>query len=480
MRSLLACCLLVAACTTDPTELPQVGTVRLTVTIPNEGLPDTSGFVAKIGGAEIRGGPQGGTVLFRALKPGTKEVAVGGAASWCTTVPASQPVTVVPNDTVDIAATIHCSNVPWTVRVIVRTLGVDLDPDGYTVHAGSTSQPVHDQDTIQITLPVGDSVLSLTGAVDRCWPASTLPLTYHPAIDPGTVTMTVSCGMVATNLVDGPGSDGWKFVQLNLADGRVRPLPFHPFRPLFPMARSWSSSRHMILLGGAAAELLTFDPATGVLDTLFGGVYAVPNNWWVVGADWDEVHARIVAAIIPVDSGAAEPRLATLSADGTNFQWFADSVPPPPANLGAFYPSVSPDGATIAFWSADSVSRLMTIGADGRAARVLLTEANVGRTAWTPDGRVILFTRNVGPVNGPQAIWKIRPDGTGLAQLTHPTGTESDDYMSVSLDGTTVLFTRYDAVDGSLPLMRVAITGGAETAVSSPSGKVQGPAVFPH
>jgi WD40-like Beta Propeller Repeat len=64
------------------------------------------------------------------------------------------------------------------------------------------------------------------------------------------------------------------------------------------------------------------------------------------------------------------------------------------------------------------------------AAREILSsgEDEVGASAWSPDGRWIAFDRNPSnagltvPPLGSSQLWVVRPDGSGLRQLTHLTG----------------------------------------------------------
>ncbi len=54
---------------------------------------------------------------------------------------------------------------------------------------------------------------------------------------------------------------------------------------------------------------------------------------------------------------------------------------------------------------------------------------------WSPRGDLIMFSRQD---KGDYEIWTIRPDGSGLKQLTHTPG--NDAHMAWSPDGTHILF----------------------------------------
>jgi Tol biopolymer transport system component len=85
-------------------------------------------------------------------------------------------------------------------------------------------------------------------------------------------------------------------------------------------------------------------------------------------------------------------------------------------------PSWSPDGRRIAFEHGAKTASLSVMGANGSQQR-RLTRGHVDTAArWTPDGRYISFTRGSNCYQAAKPacdIWLIRPDGTGLRQVTH-------------------------------------------------------------
>jgi hypothetical protein len=52
----------------------------------------------------------------------------------------------------------------------------------------------------------------------------------------------------------------------------------------------------------------------------------------------------------------------------------------------------------------------------GGSARQLTTNGESGGPAWSPDGQWIVFSRRA---VGPEHLWRIRPDGSGLEQVTN-------------------------------------------------------------
>ena len=77
---------------------------------------------------------------------------------------------------------------------------------------------------------------------------------------------------------------------------------------------------------------------------------------------------------------------------------------------------LSPDGEWIVFDTSAPQEDLFVIGADGSGRLQLLDDIHKDRAPrWSPDGAWILFYSNRG---GKYEAWRIRPDGSGLEQLT--------------------------------------------------------------
>jgi TolB protein len=119
-------------------------------------------------------------------------------------------------------------------------------------------------------------------------------------------------------------------------------------------------------------------------------------------------------------------------------------------NLFDNRPEYSPDGKTIAF---DSINRGGVQGAvylmDAHGAnvrRITPTALEAFDPDWSPDGTSIAFVSNC---CSPQVseIWTVRPDGTGLKQLTF-TGAHHDFTPSYAPEGDRIAFER-DSADFS-------------------------------
>ena len=104
----------------------------------------------------------------------------------------------------------------------------------------------------------------------------------------------------------------------------------------------------------------------------------------------------------------------------------------------------SPDGSQLAFervtFTPESETHeIWVVNVDGSNPHRLFPcpGDDVCRAAllasWSPDGQWIAFSLAMGPVTNHQSadvsIWAIHPDGTGLRQITHPTGFQrSEDF----------------------------------------------------
>jgi TolB protein len=116
-------------------------------------------------------------------------------------------------------------------------------------------------------------------------------------------------------------------------------------------------------------------------------------------------------------------------------------------------PQFSPDGRTIVFERRnirgllpDQGQAVWTVGVDGRHERRLTPYDLLGGDTedWSPDGKLILFESNEnGPADVSANIYTIRPNGTGLKQLTFAEGGETRHWASsFSPDGKKITFAR--------------------------------------
>jgi eukaryotic-like serine/threonine-protein kinase len=121
------------------------------------------------------------------------------------------------------------------------------------------------------------------------------------------------------------------------------------------------------------------------------------------------------------------------------------------------YPAMSPDGKSLAFTGRAPYEDVYVAAADGTGLRQLTNDiARERGIAWWPDGSRILFYSNR---DGQYQAWTIRPDGSGLTQLTQYK--EGVNFPRVSPDGRFLVFVTDSGssggivrIDGPLPVTR--------------------------
>ncbi len=137
-----------------------------------------------------------------------------------------------------------------------------------------------------------------------------------------------------------------------------------------------------------------------------------------------------------------------------------------PTSSEDFQPVWSPDGRRIAFQRENSTAAprgrraIFVVNADGSGLRrVTPWKLDAGdHPDWSPDGRRILFRSPSHDLFGSN-IYAIRPDGTGLAQLTHFGQTVEVLSSSYSPDGKWIVFSRTGK--GRLPDLFVMRSDGS-------------------
>lgn len=118
-----------------------------------------------------------------------------------------------------------------------------------------------------------------------------------------------------------------------------------------------------------------------------------------------------------------------MGADGTNVQQLTDE-------RQNWYPAWSPDGTYLAFLSnRERFWKAWISGPDGSGARSVLDRESDGPLDWAPDSRSFLFN----PDDEPH-IYSVRPDGTGLQQMSDLPRAIRPGAPAWSPDGTKIAF----------------------------------------
>lgn len=148
------------------------------------------------------------------------------------------------------------------------------------------------------------------------------------------------------------------------------------------------------------------------------------------------------------NNSAAHLAIYAMNADGSGLTQITQKNTPA-FSTEDHKPTWAPDGSKLAFQRINTSVTPKNVGAiyvtnpDGTHIRRLTPlTMNAGDPHWSPDGTKILFNNYDEIVAGKDAnLFTIRPDGTGLRQVTHYTGGTIQAYASDwSPDGKKILF----------------------------------------
>jgi TolB protein len=156
--------------------------------------------------------------------------------------------------------------------------------------------------------------------------------------------------------------------------------------------------------------------------------------------------------------------IAVMNADGSGLRQLTQLRVP--TSSEDFHPFWSPNGRQIGFVRLNSTARpagrqaIFVMNADGTGVR-RVTPWNLGagdHPDWSPDGRWILFRSHEQGGFAGTDLYRVRPNGTGLRQLTNFAAKVEVLSASFSPDGSSIVFSRTGK--GGLPDLFVMRSNG--------------------
>lgn len=134
--------------------------------------------------------------------------------------------------------------------------------------------------------------------------------------------------------------------------------------------------------------------------------------------------------------------------------------------------TVSPDGKTLLADIQGMIYSLPVSGGEAKRLTDPLQEAS--HPDWSAKGDLVALQCYAG---GTFHIWTMKPDGSGLKQVT--TGHGDDREPRISPDGQTIVFASDRAFEGSYDIWTVPVTGGAPTRITKAEADEFGPSWSP-
>jgi WD40-like Beta Propeller Repeat len=137
---------------------------------------------------------------------------------------------------------------------------------------------------------------------------------------------------------------------------------------------------------------------------------------------------------------SGQHQLFTIRADGTRKQQLTQNA----VQAQAVHADWSPNGTRIVFGlERKDGARIVVMSADGSGVRVLPPRGFQGQPSFSPDGKWIVYERNI--ADGNNGVWLMRANGTDLREVTRSPFGCCDTDPNFSPDGKTVSFVRIKA-----------------------------------
>lgn len=333
-------------------------------------------------------------------------------------------------------------------RIVTVTTGKTLDPDGYTATVdGGSAMSLSVNDTLVVTdLNAGTHLVDLGGIASNCAVAADNPLSVAvTAGDTVDAAFAVSCQFALRNQVLFTSNrDGNDEIYVMDADGshetrltftsdalelEARPSP-DGTRIVFDLVRGAIEQLYTMNADGSDTTQLTHDAALEespawspdgskiafdddgieVMNADGSGVTRLSSTGYC--PYWSPDGSKIVLCAPNQTSGKGD--IYTMRPDGTGLQDLTNDP-----NYSDSYPVYSPDGSRIAFvrFPSDSTAAIWIMNADGSSIVQLTSSSEFSNyPSWSPDGSRIFF---YGSRGGVYDVYSMKPDGTGLIDLTN-------------------------------------------------------------
>jgi hypothetical protein len=230
-------------------------------------------------------------------------------------------------------------------------------------------------------------------------------------------------------------------------------------------------ARNGAIVASHDGDIYALDPASSAASVVIGGD----------SFDFAPTFSRdgtqflfLRAASRPADDAPALLTLMVANANGSGVRALTD----PLEELAWF--DWSPNGAQIAYVA--EFGNLSVVNLDGSGSITLDVGQSAHFVTWLPpDGSEILFRRGRLKLSDPRpGIFAVRPDGTGLRQISETPSNNDFDFMGLTVapDGSRVSYSRYSS-RGTPSAIILDLRTGEERVLPGPKGTAQsGGAVF--